>query len=158
MSLFAASHGEPIEFGGQTLHLRLDIVAPPKSRLHVLFESSLASPVQGLAVSARQPKHKLKVMGTSARHLVLWRDTAPKHVEVELPSARQPLSVVIYNVWRGEKYGTTMYGVNAAAMRVTEEGPGKWLLECSDGWGTEANFSDLVARVVIEPPESGGAA
>jgi hypothetical protein len=50
-----------------------------------------------------------------------------------------------------------MYGLNAAAMRVTQEAPGKWLLECSDGWGTDADFGDLVVRVV-EESSSGGAA
>ena len=158
MPLFAASHGKPIEFGGQVLHLALNLAPDAMSRLHILFESSVSRPVQGLRISARKPKHKLRVQDTTARHLVLWRDTAPKHTEIELPSTRQPVPIVIYNVWRDEKYGTTLYGLNAAAMRVTEEGLGKWLLECSDGWGTDANFSDLVARVVIEPAGPGGAA
>ena len=157
MPLFAASHGKPIEVDGQVLHLGLHISADPKSRLHILFESSALRPVQGLSVSAVRPQHRLKVGEVVARHLVLWRDTAPDHVEVELPSARQPVPIVIYNVWRDEKYGTTMYGVNAAAMRVTDDGPGKWLLECSDGSGTDANFRDLVARVVLEPPARGAA-
>jgi hypothetical protein len=157
MPLFVASRGKPIDFEGQLLHSALHLALAPSSRIHILFESSATRPVQGLSISAERPKHRLGIAGMSARHFVLWRDTAPRHVEVELPRARQPVLIAIHNVWRDEKYGTTMYGTNAAAMRVTEERVGKWLLECSDGWGTDAHFGDLVVRVVLEPA-SGSAA
>ncbi len=154
--LFLASAGAPIEVDGQRLHSSLRLEPAPKGRIHVFFERSVQRPVQGLSISAASDKHQLTVAGTSARHFVLWRDTAPTHVEIELPAARLPVPLVIHNVWRDEKYGTTMYGVNAAAMRITEEAQGKWLLECSDGWGNDANFADLVVRIVVEP--AGGAA
>ena len=157
MPLFVASRGQPIDFDGQRLHPALHLEIAPGSRLHILFESSVSEPVQGLILSARRPKHRLTVDDTSARVLVLWRDTAPRHTEISLPKARQTIPVAIHNVWRDQKHGTTMYGVNAAAMRITVEGPGKWLLECSDGWGTEAHFEDLVARVIIEPLLGGAA-
>ncbi len=156
-SLFIASHGQPIEFAGHQLHARLRLELAPESRLHILFESSIHKPVQGICITADRPKHRLVVAGVSARSFVLWRDTAPNHDEVALPRARQQVPVTIYNVWRDEKYGTMMYGLNAAAMRITQEAPGKWLLECSDGWGTDADFGDLVVRVVEESSSSGAA-
>ncbi len=155
--LFAASHGQPIEFAGHKLQLSLRLELTPASRLHILFESSIHKPVQGISVTADRPKHRLVVAGVSARSFALWRDTAPNHVEVSLPEARQRVPVTIYNVWRDEKHGTMMYGLNAAAMRVTQEAPSKWLLECSDGWGTDANFDDLIVRVVEEPGSLGAA-
>lgn len=150
--LFAAAHPGPIEVDGERLHLSLRLQLAPASRLHIIFESSAERPVQGLCISATRPKHRLTALGVSARELVLWQDTAPFHVEVALPSARTEIPVVIWNVWRDEKFGTMMYGMRSAAMRLHEEAPGKWLLQCSDGWGPDADFSDLVARVIVEPP------
>ena len=154
--LFRANGGRPIEFDGQLLHWTLQLELPPATRLHIDFVSSVSRPVQGLSVSAAREKHRLTAAGVSARHLVLWRDTAPPHVEVILPPARRPVPVLLHNVWRDEKYGTTMYRLNAAAMRVTQE-PQRWLLECSDGWGTEPDFHDLVCRLTVDTGASGAA-
>ena len=65
-------------------------------------------------------------------------------------NARKPVQLIIYNVWRDEKYGTTMYGLNAAAMVVQQPRADEWTLACSDGWGVEPDFSDLVVRLVHE--------
>lgn len=57
--------------------------------------------------------------------------------------------VVITNQWRDEKYGSTMYKLNNAAMEVLDQTDGSLLLRCSDGWG-DADFNDLVVQVVAE--------
>jgi hypothetical protein len=150
--LFVASRGRPIEVGGQCLHATFRLELAPNSRLHVLFERAVSRPVQGLSISAVRKHHRLAVANTTARHLVLWEDTAPKHVEISVPPARLQVPIWMRNVWRDEKYGTMMYGLNAAAMVVTEKAPRQWLLQCSDGWGTEPNFSDLVVSLIVEPP------
>jgi hypothetical protein len=52
---------------------------------------------------------------------VVWTDTAPRHIEFTAPvNAREPVELVLYNVWRDEKYGTMMYGLNAAGTVIEQ--------------------------------------
>jgi hypothetical protein len=95
--------------------------------------------------------HKLSIESGKHDIFVLWADTAPRHVEVVAPArARKPVELVVYNVWRDEKYGTMMYAVNAAAMMIEQPHANEWTLACSDGWGLEPDFGDLVVRLVLE--------
>jgi len=86
---------------------------------------------------------------------VVWTDTAPRHIEFTAPvNARKPVELVLYNVWPDEKYGTMMYGLNAAATVVEQPRANEWILACSDGWGEEPDFRDLVVRLVHEHREA----
>jgi hypothetical protein len=124
----------------------------PGSRFHVLFEHSRHTPRQGLRVSCRNRRHSLRINGQEANSFVLWTDTAPQHVEIEVPAGRDTRDISVVNVWVLPEYGTTMQGLNAACMAVSEVRAGEFLLECSDGYGLEEpDFRDLVARLILEP-------
>jgi len=85
------------------------------------------------------------VNGQSLREILLWEDTAPSVVEIQMQwemSAKRSLRV--WNCW--ERNGVINAWVGNAGMRV-EAGPdGITILRCSDGEG-EPNFGDLVARL-----------
>lgn len=109
-------------------------------------------PRQGLTVQCRDRRHKLRINGQEANRFVLWADTAPRHIEVEVPPARQDPEISLANVWELPGYGTTLMGVNSASMAISEVKPGELLLECNDGYGVEdPDFTDLVVRLVFEP-------
>ena len=150
---FLESNGAPIQYDGRTLHSALRLPASPGDRLHVFFEHFVARPIQGLVVSAANRAHKLTIATTKHYSFVLWTDTGPRSVEVAAPAnARKPVELVLSNVWRDEKYGTMMYGVNAASMVIEQLRANEWTLACSDGWGAdeEPDFNDLVVRIVHE--------
>ena len=148
---FVESNGAPIQYDGRTLHSSLRLPVSAGDRVHIFFEHFVARPVQGLVIQAANRAHKLAIAPTSHNMFVLWTDTAPRHVEVAAPAkARKPVELVLNNVWRDEKYGTMMYGVNAAAMVIEQPRADEWTLACSDGWNVEPDFTDLVLRLVHE--------
>lgn len=148
---FIESKGAPIQYGGRTLHSSFKLQVSAGDRVHVFFEHFAARPIQGLTIQAANRAHKLTIAPDKHYFFVLWTDTAPRHVEVAAPAkARKPVELVLYNVWRDEKYGTMMYGVNAASMVIEQLRANEWTLACSDGWGEEPDFGDLVVRLVHE--------
>jgi hypothetical protein len=148
---FVESKGAPIRYDGRTLHSSLKLQLSACDRLHVFFEHFVVRPIQGLIISSANRRHQLTVESSKHHSFVLWTDTAPTHIELTAPAnARKPVRLILYNVWRDEKYGTTMHGLNAAAMVVQQPRADEWTLACSDGWGEEADFSDLVVRLVHE--------
>ena len=148
-SAFIESKGAPIQYDGRTLHSSLKLQVSAGDRLDVFLEHFVARPIQGLAISSVNRRHKLSIASSKHHSFVLWTDTAPGQIELTAPvNARKPVQLIIYNVWRDEKYGTTMYGLNAAAMVVQQPRADEWTLACSDGWGVEPDFSDLVVRLI----------
>jgi hypothetical protein len=54
---------------------------------------------------------------------------------------------VFVNQWRDEKFGSTMYRLNNAAMEILPQEDGvSVVMRCSDGWG-EPDFDDLVIQL-----------
>jgi hypothetical protein len=148
---FVESNGAPIQHDGLTLHSSLRLQVSAGDLVHIFFEHFVARPVQGLVIQAANRAHKLTIARSRHNMFVLWTDIAPRHVEVAAPAkARKPVELIVSNVWRDEKYGTMMYGLNAAAMVIEQPRADEWTLACSDGWGVEPDFSDLVVRLLHE--------
>jgi hypothetical protein len=148
--LWNSAPGGTIEYEGRRLQRSYQLLVAQGDRLHFLFEEFVQRPVQGLGIRLDDRRGALEVAGTQARDLVLWTDTAARHVECVVRKAKPGAHLRLMNQWRDEKYGTTMLGLNAAAMEVLPQSDGSIILACSDGWGTEPNFSDLVMRLIIE--------
>ena len=142
--------GGLIEYQGRQLRLSYWLSVSKGDRLHLIFERQTARPVQGLALQLHDRRGELQIGGTRSRHMVLWTDTAPRHVECSVNKVKRGGQLSLMNVWRDEKYGTTMMGLNCAAMDVQVQADGSALLCCSDGWGMDPDFSDLVVRLSVE--------
>ena len=151
--LFGGGSTGPVVHQGRELWLSHWFAAQPGTRLRLHFERFRKHPVQGLRVLCRDRKHKLRINGHEAPAFVLWTNTAPPEVELEVAGGRTAREIGLVNVWELPEYGTTMQGVNAAAMAVTQLSENELRLECSDGYGTDGpNLDDLVVRLVITPP------
>lgn len=148
---FNRTGGQPIEYEGRTLHLSYWLDVTTGDRLTVRFLRSAEVPVQGVGITAE--RCKLRVGDTTTKNLALWRDTAPDFVEVEVLGARRSARVGIMNQWRDEVYGTTMLGINNAAMDVQRQPDGSLLVRCSDGW-KGPDFNDLVFMLTRSPESS----
>jgi hypothetical protein len=143
-SMFLASNGKPISVDGRLVHLAYRRPISKGWHGHIVFESSSQGPVQGLRLTLK--RGRLRVADTEGQQIVLWRDTAPTEVPLTVSSAPRGAELVVVNVWRDAKHGTTMQGVNNAGMLVELHDDGV-RLRCSDGWGP-ADFTDLVVRLV----------
>jgi hypothetical protein len=141
---FETAKGGVITFEGR--ELRRDFIMPAQSgtTLFVDFLKSTNWPVQGLGLKAE--RCTLVVGGTTGKSIGLWTDTAPRRVEVRVDKARKGATIRFFNQWRDEKYASTMYHLNNAAMEIEQQSDGSVLLKCSDGW-SEPNFEDLVVRI-----------
>lgn len=150
---FSQSGGAPIEWEGVLLHRTLRVGAKRGDHFELSFVRFTEHPVQGLAVGSKDRNVQMECAGTKSHDFVLWTDTAPKHVAISvLKPVRKHAEIVIYNVWRDEKYGTTMYGLSAAAMQIVPHGQNEQIIRCSDGW-LGPDFNDLVVLLRVVPAE-----
>ena len=147
---FAADTVGPVSHNGRELWLSYRIPVGTGDRIHLLFERFSSRPRQGMQLMMANRRHQLAIAGHEGRQFVLWADTAPRHVEVEITKAGRGGTLVLMNAWQDEKYGTMLYGLNWAAMDVSAEADGTLLIDCSDGYGLEPSFGDLVVRVLPE--------
>jgi hypothetical protein len=144
---FEKSSGKPIEFNGRVLYPRFSIDVIRGDRLEISFLRFTETPVQGLSLGSENRNLDLECGGTRGHSFALWTDSAPKHIAVDIiRPVRAAVQLDIRNIWRDEKYGSTMYGLNAAAIQVESQDNGEFVLRCSDGSG-EPDFNDLVALV-----------
>lgn len=143
---FAETRGAAIQYLGRQLHKSLELAVRTGDSLELRFVRSTESPVQGVGLKC---KHcRVGIAGTAAANVALWRDTAPDCVTVNVLNAKNAAQVVLFNQWRDEKHGSTMYHLNNAAIEILKQADGSLLLRCSDGWGAP-NFEDLVLEVRV---------
>ena len=76
------------------------------------------------------------------RGIVLWADSAPEVVELQLLD--KPTAIIVYNVWDGGN-GVIDAWHNGAAI-IVEELPNGRRYRCNDGFADE-DFDDLVFRI-----------
>ena len=141
---FDAAEGGVITFEGRELRRDLRMPVQSDTTFVVEFLKSTSRPVQGLGLKAKNCS--LVVTGTKGRSIGLWTDTAPRRVEVRVENVRTDAVIRFFNQWRDEKYGSTMYHLNNAAMEIDQQPDGSFVLKCSDGWSSP-NFEDLVVRI-----------
>jgi len=144
--LFAQQSSTLITWGGEALHNILEIENLPL-RVQVEFISAKASPAQGIQLRLRGGS--LVANGQEAADLVLWQDTAPQTVDVEIRSAGgRPGNFKVWNVWRAG-LDVTQAWLGNSAMKVEGDLAGSGLmLRCSDGQG-KPDFDDLVVRLSV---------
>ena len=141
----------PVDFEGRTLWLSYHLPVGTGDRIRILFEKFTRRPRQGVVLTMGNRRHEIAINGQQSAQFILWADTAPAEVEVDITKAGRAGSLVIYNIWQDEKYGTILHGLNWTAMAVRHGPDGSLLLDCSDGYGLEPSFGDLVLRLFHEP-------
>ncbi|WP_337169514.1 hypothetical protein [Gemmatimonas aurantiaca] len=142
---FQSTNGAPIRYDGRELHAKLAFQVKNGDTIELRFLRSAERPVQGIGITCE--KCEIRVASTTAKRIGLWADTAPRTVTLEVVKARTDAHVIFFNQWRDEKYGSTMYRVNNAAMELVPQPDASILVRCSDGWG-EPDFNDLVFQIV----------
>lgn len=108
--------GEPFDWSGTQLWSAYWAQAHAGDKWLIEFESFTSRPDQGLVVAGRSEALRLRIVGRTSDQFVLWTDTAPAKVTVEVCSGQADGEIGFWNVWRDNKHGTMMYGVNASAI------------------------------------------
>ena len=90
---------------------------------------------------------ELSVAGTTSPQFVLWSDTSPSHIEIEVRTTDGLLR--IYNVWDSGRHLGPFESQSATSGMVVETMPdGSSRYSCND-IGTDANFQKLVFRLSL---------
>ncbi len=144
---FAASESGRIQWDGHELVRDLVVEVADGDEIFIHFLRSCVTPVQGVGINTHLCQ--IEVAGTRAAHIGLWRDTAPAEVALRVVAARRGATITLFNQWRDEKHGTTLYHLNNAAMEIGQEPHDSFLVRCSDGWGP-VDFGDLEFRVALK--------
>ena len=142
---FQSTNGAPIRYDGRELHAKLNLQVKNGDTIELRFLRSAERPVQGIGITCG--KCEIRVASTTAKRIGLWTDTALRTVTLEVVKAGTDAHVIFFNQWRDEKYGSTMYRVNNAAMELVPQPDASILVRCSDGWG-QPDFNDLVFQIV----------
>lgn len=143
---FAQSQGMPIEYEGGLVHAILRREARSGSRVRLRWISAIDSPMQGISISVKGGT--LKVAGTKAKDLVLWRDSAPDDVEIEC-SGRNIREILVWNCWRDDR-GVTHAWIGNAGMHLDETDVNRVRVRCNSQ--TAVTFEDLVFDLIFEDP------
>jgi hypothetical protein len=140
--LFRENSGKPIQYGGKTIRLAFDIaISPEHGSARLVFRSKNDEPVQGIRL--KFVGGKLRVAGETSSQLVLWGDTAPPEVDIEILRGAKLAPVLrVWNCWRGKRSEIEAWVGNSGLVCVERE-PGSYHFECSDGAG-EPSFDALV--------------
>ena len=138
--LFVKSAGKPIEYQGKTLVMFDDFPMEGTKRLCLVFEECKNKWRQGVALGF---EGKFKVNGQIiSKGMVLWYDTAPQTVELEVIGKISTIEVK--NVWDvGD--GVIHSWHNGAAM-IVDLLPNGRRYRCNDGLADD-NFNDIVFRL-----------
>ena len=141
-SMFFASKGKPISYMGKTLVLIDEFPLNGSRTIRVVFEATGGKYRQGIALnydgSFRVNDQLIKGKGG----LVLWRNTAPDEVCIDLVGTTN--AVLVSNAW-ATKDGTVHARHNGAAM-IVELLPNGRRYRCNDGLPDD-DFDDLIFRV-----------
>jgi hypothetical protein len=148
MDAFIASKGEPIEFGGRTIHWTYYVPVEQGDVVRFSFQAFAASPVQGLSIDCDACTGR--IFNSVADKFSVWSDTAPPFFDLQVVEAKRDSRFAIFNVWSDHTHSPMIYRQNDAGIYVVEEAPGRARLNCSDGYGP-ADFSDLVVIVERNP-------
>lgn len=138
--MFEKSAGKPIEYQGKTLVMFDDFPTEGVNHLRLVFEERKGEWRQGVSLRF---EGKFKVNGQIIRRgIVLWQDSAPQTVELEVVG--KPASIEVKNVWDvGD--GVIHSWHNGAAM-IIEPLPDGRRYRCNDGLADD-DFNDIVFRL-----------
>ncbi|MBB1139962.1 hypothetical protein [Myroides sp. WP-1] len=142
-TLFTESKGQPIHYKGKELRLIEKLFLNENEiTIDVEFISTNSKWVQGIVI---ETKGDFKVNNQILPFkIVLWEDTAPKKVSIEIFSKDKKVNV--YNVWRTTD-GTVDYWHNGAAFYI-EKIEDSFVYYCNDGCPDD-DFDDLIFKVKV---------
>lgn len=148
--LLAESRGAPIEHEGRQVHglVRHSLAVPAT----LVVEFVRWAPGTRQALNLKVDRGSLTIDGRQARAFVLWNDTAPTRVVVDVRAEGSSCVVKMWNSWQDER-GVEHAWIGNCGM-VVEVGDGGLSLRCSDGVGGP-DFDDLVVRIETRPSERG---
>lgn len=139
---FMETRGQPIVYQGKTLFLMDNFPLENSTRLRLFFETCNSEWRQGVALHVDgNVEVNGRVIG-KPQHIVLWHDTAPEIVELDVRT--KTATVRVYNVWDSGD-GMTDAGHNGSAM-IIEETPNGRRYRCNDGLADD-DFDDIVFRI-----------
>ena len=141
----------PVHYERRSLWLSYRLSVCTGDHVRLLFEGFRRRPRQGIQLIMENRRHRMTINDQQAKGFILWADTAPPEVPVEITNAGRGGRLILYNVWEDEKYGTLLHGLNWTAMDVRDCTDGSLLIDCSDGYGLEPSFGDLVVRLFHTP-------
>lgn len=139
--LFQESKGAPLTIGEDEIR-QINKIEISKGRhfLDVARIKSKARPVQGVRI--KLVNGTVSVTGHSHPEIILWADTSPDMLRLELES-KSKTELRLWNVWRVDDLVQAWVG--NSGMRIKDTGAGM-VMECSDG-NDGATFDDLVVRI-----------
>jgi hypothetical protein len=141
---FASAQGKPVYYRGIPL-VRLDRFPTEGARtVRVTFEANNGSWRQGVRLKCAGvfSVNGLKIAGNAG--FVLWRDTAPESVQINIQLAKGQSTVIVYNVWDvGDK---TIHSWHNGAAMIAEDIPNGRRYRCNDG-EPDDDFDDLIFRI-----------
>ncbi len=113
---FLRTEGKPLEWEGGLIHTIFRRPLESGMRLQLRWVSAVTSPPQGIALGCKGGQ--LIVSDTSAKQMVLWRDTSPDEVAIEAVG-KGPITLTLWNCWRDDR-GVTQAWIGNAAMRFEQ--------------------------------------
>jgi hypothetical protein len=140
---FADAQSPVIDLDGDRVFAVYEFDRLPE-HLIVRFITAKDLPVQGILLKIRGGL--LEANGTEASDLLLWRDTAPKEVEIRVARKGAKSSLKVWNTWRVGR-DVTQAWLGNAGMRV-EASERQVRLRCSDGVGPVC-FGDLEVVILL---------
>lgn len=138
--LFFESRGKPVEYRGQTLVLSDDFPIPEERSFRCVFEEVNSDWRQGVLLEVNG---EFLVAGHQVENaLVLWQDTAPAVVEVQVSTSDDVIQV--RNVW--DTGDGVMHSWHNGAAMVVDPTPTGRRYHCNDG-RPDDDLDDLVFRL-----------
>lgn len=142
--IFAEHQSNVIDWHGTPTFGLIEFDEVP-TQIRLTFLAAKERPVQEVQLRIR--RGTLLVNGHEASDVVLWRDSAPESlsIDVRAKGPRKP-ELKLWNVWRGGLDVTQAWLGNAAIQIDGDPASGSFRIRCSDGQG-EQSFDDLVVEV-----------
>jgi hypothetical protein len=137
--LFQQSLGAPINVDGRELYAVLNKKSEGLKAIQIRRISSSTIPVPGLCLQGNGVQ--FLVNNQILKDVVLWTDTSPDFVKVNIVSGKKNGEIKIWNCWR-DSLGVTQAWLGNAAMNV-EEKSGVLKVSCNSG-PNELKFMDLI--------------
>jgi len=150
-TLFAQAKADSIVVDGRRIHgiLRIRVEAPSLLKVRRLHASS--DPVPGLRFAIRDGTATLE--GQKLPNMVLWSDTAPAKVEINIvPKRKKIAEVMLWGCWRAYSGGqavTEAWVLNDGML--IEQSDNTWVLRCNSGPNESLSFDNLIVEVNLTP-------
>jgi hypothetical protein len=140
--LFQQSKGAPINVNGQELHAIIRRKSDGVKSIQIRRISARPIPVPGLRLQGSSTK--FIVNSQQLGDVVLWADTSPDLVELDVVPGKKKGEIKIWNCWR-DSQGLTQAWLRNAAMKVVEK-PDSIEVFCNSG-PSELDFVDLIVEI-----------